>query len=157
MRLPLYGIIAISSLLNGCGNESSTLPPFEVVTDVHHSMELIVYPAADLLWESAGFVIDAEGEHDLSPTTDEGWHEVEINAAVLAESGNLLMLPGRSAGPQWDAWSAALIQTSRKAMLAAEAQDASALFDAGGEIYQVCKGCHEQYWVKTEDSDEPDR
>ncbi|MEP5764767.1 MAG: hypothetical protein ABJ308_09235 [Halieaceae bacterium] len=134
------------TLLAACSQQAPP-PPFEVVLDAHHTMELIVYPAADLLWESAGTIIDAEGEHDLSPTTDAGWEEVERNAGLLAEAGNLLMLPGRSKGADWDHYSQGLIRTGRQALAAAQAQDAEALFDAGGAIYQECKGCHEQYWM----------
>jgi len=31
-----------------------------------------------------------------------------------------------------------------------EAQDADALFDAGGAIYNVCRACHNQYMAQDE-------
>jgi hypothetical protein len=70
---------------------------------------------------------------------------VEAAAAVLTESGNLLMMPGRSAGPDWDKHSRALISAGKHATAAAQHQDAGALFDAGGRIYEVCLACHTQY------------
>ena len=45
----------------------------------------ILDPAADVIWDSAGAIITAEGETDLSPTTDEGWEHVRNSAAVLTE------------------------------------------------------------------------
>ncbi len=125
--------------------------PFKPVIDVHHTMEWITYPAAEVIWDSAGQIIDKDGEHDLAPTTAEGWENVARNAAILAESGNLLMLPGRAAGDDWVAYSAQMVAAASKALDAAEARDANALFDAGGEVYQACVACHEKYWVKLED------
>jgi hypothetical protein len=107
----------------------------------------ILEPAAELVWDSAGFVITVEGETDLSPTTDAGWDQVRNGAALVAESGNLLMMPGRSLGPDWIAYSAAMMGSARDAMAAADARDAEALFAVGGELYQACVACHTQYLV----------
>ena len=63
-----------------------------------------------------------------------------------------LMMPGRSMGEDWDEYSGGLVAAGKLAMEAALAQDSDSLFDAGGRIYQVCKGCHTQYWVE-ENSD----
>ena len=136
-------------LLWACSGEQETAPSqFLPVTDVHHTMELILDPAADVIWSSAGTIITEEGSRELAPTTDEGWHVVEQNAAVIAESGNLLMMPGRSGGADWDEYSRGLIDAGSLAMKAALDQDPDALFDAGGRIYQVCLACHNQYWVQ---------
>ena len=107
----------------------------------------ILEPAAEVIWDSAGFVITAEGETDLSPTTEAGWDLVRNNAALVAESGNLLMMPERSMGPEWVAYAQAMIGAGRGVMAAAEVRDAEALFDAGGDLYQTCRACHTQYMV----------
>ncbi len=122
-------------------------PAYRPVADVMQTMESILDPAADVIWDSAGFIITAEGETDLSPTTDAGWGRVLNGALVIAESGNLLMMPGRSAGPDWDAYAQQLTRSGEIAMAAAEARDAAALFDAGGQVYQACRACHAQYMV----------
>jgi len=127
--------------------------PYEVVTDNHHTMELILDPAADLIWSSAGVIISAEGETELHPTTDEGWHAVESAAAVLTESANLLMMPGRSMGADWNEYSVGMREAGKLAMKAALDQDPDALFKAGGQLYQVCRACHNQYWVKEDSGD----
>jgi hypothetical protein len=135
-------------------SESVTEPPYQVVTNVHQTMEWIVYPTADVIWDSAGTIITAQGSEELAPTTEEGWAEVVRAAATLAESGNLLMMPGRAIGDDWVRYSQQLVEAGKLALQAAEAQDSDALFDAGGEIYQVCKSCHEQYWVEIDESTE---
>lgn len=119
----------------------------EIVTNIQQTMAWLLDPAADLIWDSAGTIITAQGQEDLSPTTEEGWTAVVHAAATLAETGNLLMMPGRSAGEDWDEYSRGLLAAGKLAIKAAQEQDADALFDAGGRIYQVCKACHNQYWV----------
>jgi hypothetical protein len=153
----LKPILCASALLLLAACENNPPPvntPYQFVNDVHHTMELIVDPAADVIWGSAGTIITEEGRRELAPTTDEGWHKVEAAAAVLTESGNLLMMPGRSAGEDWMEYSAGLIEAGKLAMKAAQDQDSDALFDAGGRIYQVCLACHNQYWVEVDDTDE---
>lgn len=110
-------------------------------------MEWILDPAADLIWDSAGFVITAQGEADLAPTTQAGWEQVRNSAAVVAETGNLLLMPGRVGGPDWVRYAQRLTAAAEAAMAAAEKHDAEALFDAGGELYQACRACHDQYMV----------
>ena len=62
------------------------------------------------------------------------------------------MMPGRSAGPNWVAFSQALTTAGQVAMAAADAQDSDALFDAGGQVYQVCRACHAEYLVPLEEA-----
>lgn len=130
---------------------AATAPPFEIVTDVRETMEWVLEPAVDVIWDSAGTIITAEGRQELAPTTQEGWNAVIYAAATLAEAGNVLMLPGRSMGEDWDAYSRGMLEASKLALEAAEAQDADALFEAGGRIYQVCRACHSQYWADARD------
>ena len=133
--------------------ESGALsPPYRVVTNIRHTMEWILDPAADVIWDSAGFVITAEGERDLQPTTAQGWAEVRNSAAVLAEAGNLLMMPGRSSGEDWIAYAEALTEAGVVSMAAADARDAAALFEAGGQLYQACRNCHTQFMVPLQEA-----
>ena len=64
-------------------------------------MEWILDPATDVIWDSAGTIITEQGSRELAPTTEEGWEHVRNSAAVVAETGNLLRVPGRSLGPDW--------------------------------------------------------
>jgi hypothetical protein len=137
LRLPT--IVALVALAACTGQQQSSGPPYEAVADVRQTMELIIDPAADIVWDSAGSVVSAAGEQDLAPATPEAWARVAAAAAVLTESGNLLLMPGRSAGPDWDEHASDLIGAGKLAMAAAQQQDANALFDAGGRIYEVCQ------------------
>ena len=154
----ILGLLVLSLLLVGCGQDGASSATdiqanYQPVTDTRQSMLWILDPAADVVWGSAGTIITEEGDRELAPTTDEGWQHVINNAAVLAEAGNLLMMPGRAAGADWVEYSAGLTIAAKMAIKAAQDQDSDALFDAGGRIYQVCKACHRQYLIETESSD----
>ena len=137
--------------LVGCTAEPPPAPPvsgpeFNLVTNLHETMLYVLDPATDVVWGSAGSIITEDGEQDLRPTTQQGWDHVRNNAAIVAETGNLLMMPGRAMGESdWMELSRGLTNAGLLAMKAAEAQDDEALFEAGGQIYNVCKACHAQY------------
>jgi hypothetical protein len=102
LTLRLLTIGFLVALISCAKQQQATSPQYDVVTDIQHTMELIIDPAADIIWSSAGSIITDAGEQDLAPATLEAWAKVEAAAAVLSESGNLLMMPGRSAGPDWN-------------------------------------------------------
>ena len=130
----------------GCSGGSEQPLKTKPSGNVYQMMSHYLEPAADKIWDSAGFVITVDGEVDLQPTTAEGWFAVEHAATVVAEGGNLLMLEGYAAdGADWVEYSQGLSRAALKARAAAEQQDADALFAAGGEIYSVCKACHNRY------------
>lgn len=160
-----FMLVFMGALLSACADQNppanstrSSIPavqqPYQVVTNIHETMAWILDPAADVIWDSAGTIITAQGSEELAPTTDEGWAEVVNAAAVLSEAGNLLMMPGRAAGDDWIEYSRGLVDAGQLALKAAQAQDSDALFDAGGRIFQVCKACHTQYWVKSDETGE---
>lgn len=106
----------------------------------------VLDPAADGLWEAVGTIITAEGRFEKAPSTDDEWAGVRANAIQLAESGNLLMLPTRTGGSaEWIKQAQALTDQSTRALKAIEARDKDALFTIGGDIYDVCTSCHQQF------------
>ncbi|MEM7363566.1 MAG: hypothetical protein AAF525_06045 [Pseudomonadota bacterium] len=137
-------------LIVSCDRTDQSSPSYDTTVDVAELMHHVVEPAADVIWDSAGSIVTVEGERSLAPTDEAGWESVVHSAVVLSESGNLLMLPGR-APPEadvadWNEIAGGLSLISKKVKLAAEQQDEGALFDAGGELYNVCVSCHQTYW-----------
>ena len=139
-------------LVVGCGEEPTTQPTLQPVGDLHETMTWVLDPAADAIWNSAGFVITDAGEQSLAPTDDEGWASVKHGAAVLAESGNLLMmphlLPDQGDGTPvaaWQEYARGMTRIAQLAMQAADDQDTEALFEIGGQLYNVCLACHQAY------------
>lgn len=139
---------AAALLATGCGQPPETEPPVQPVGDMRETMVWVLDPAADALWGATGFVITADGEEDLTPTTEEGWAAVRHGAAVLAESGNLLLMPHLmpegDAAP-WIEFSHGMTRIALQAMEAADDKDSEALFEIGGHLYNVCVACHQVY------------
>ena len=138
-------------LLVGCSNEQSEeLAASEAVyntqLDTQQIMSLVLEPASDILWDSAGWVMDAAGYEDLYPTTDEGWDFVRAQAAIVVESGNMLALPGRAEdNDAWMIYSEGLSEAGLLAMKAAAEQNEEDFFQAGAQLYSVCTACHQAY------------
>lgn len=150
LQISLSLSLSICVLASCAEPKQAPVGPFEIVTDLHQTMELIIDPAADIIWNSAGSIITKAGEEDLAPSTPAGWLAVEAAAAVLAESGNLLILPDRSRGAEWNSFANQLTGSARAAMTAARQKDADALFNAGASIYDVCAACHNHYQIESD-------
>jgi hypothetical protein len=122
-------------------------PEFKPVASVQQLMESTIEPAAEVLFESVGTVITFSGVEEIAPKNDEEWAVVRHNAMTLAESGNLLMIGDRARDQgDWIKMSQALVDVGVVALKAAEAKNPEALFEAGGQVYEVCQQCHRKYW-----------
>ena len=140
LLLPILCVL----LLVACN--SAPPPPYRPVADVKVLMTNVMEPSAEVYWDAVGIIIDAEGEHEIEPQTPEEWEAVRNAAYVVAESGNLLMMPSRAKdGGEWMQASQRLIEAAQKAIRASEAHDKTAVFDAGAEVYDACTNCHAKY------------
>jgi hypothetical protein len=147
MRALLTLLLIAAVLLAGC---RPPLPaaeaPLPAALDLKQLMEWVIDPTADVIWDSVKWISTEAGTEEIEPRSEEQWAAVRNAAATLMELGATLMVPGRARGDQeWKAWARALIATSDRALKAAEAKDKNAVFAAGGEIYNVCRGCHIQH------------
>jgi hypothetical protein len=121
-------------------------PPFKPVADVKQLMQGAVDPSADVIWEATGTIISKEGVENRRPKTQEEWDAVRNSAIVLAEAGNLLMMAPRAKdGDLWMKRSQEMIDTGVAAWKAAEARNVDQLFTIGGDIYEACSRCHQDY------------
>lgn len=138
MRCVLWPTLALT--ISGCAPEPV---PFEAVADVEQLMLTVLEPAADVYWDSVGTIMTIEGTEEIAPESSAEWEAVRNAAMTIAESGNLLLVPGRAkAGDQWTELALALIASGRVALAAAESRDPEAVFSAGSDVYLVCAGCH---------------
>ena len=145
-------LLVICFVLAACSNDQSEPPAlanevtYNTQLNVQQIMGLVLEPASDVLWDSAGWVMDAAGYEDLYPTTDEGWEYVRAQAAIVVESGNMLALPGRAEDDDaWMIYSEGLSDAGILAMEAAAEQNEEDFFQAGAQLYSVCTACHQAY------------
>ena len=131
---------------------------------------------ADVVWLSVTTVASDKGLVETRPTTDEEWARVRAGAITLAESANLLMIPGRRVArpgeksetpgvelepeemdvliakdrTSWDKHARDLYNAAMIAAQAAERKDADKIFEIGESIEHACEGCHRAYWYPNE-------
>jgi hypothetical protein len=142
---------------NGMG--AATLADLRTNVPMKDLMTHVIDFAAWGIWKNQGWWIDINGTEELFPKDDdvELWHAVESHAFTLAETSNLLLLPGR---PQDDdkTWVEAAHLLNEAALRAQEnalKRNKDALFQAGSDIYEACVMCHSRYIVGNEEPLKP--
>jgi hypothetical protein len=153
IALRIFSFTLVIVTLVSCSKTTPPSPPYKHVIDMKQFMAWVMDPAADALWASVGTIISEEGEQHIAPKTDEEWAAARNNAAILAETANLLMLDTRAVDR--DAWMIAargLIDQAERAMKAAEAKDSEALFTANSDVFLACTECHQTYAFATQDA-----
>lgn len=121
---------------------------FKAHVDMKTFMEHVLTPAATVIWRVNGLIIDASGEHDLSPKTDSDWERVVSGAATLAEATNALMIPERVPDREWIKYAEKLAVAAVKAYRGAEDHDLKAVSEVSDQLDAVCAACHRHYGVE---------
>ncbi len=111
-------------------------PPMRNIGSMSDLMVKILYPASDAL-----FYIETR-----TPKTDTEWTLVEGQALMVAESANLLMMPGRARDQvQWMADSKLMLDVGASALKAAKAKDVPGIAALSDQLYASCTTCHTHY------------
>jgi hypothetical protein len=140
-------IIAGLALLAGCGGEVDvTATTVDRAGADFDYMNEVMQVRAEVIWDSAGWIITAEGERDLSPTTDEGWAAVAAAAEAVKASGEELKTADFARDAEsWVAFAEGIVGAGERARLAAVAHNTDDMFEAGAQLYRVCVACHQYY------------
>jgi hypothetical protein len=110
--------------------------PYRNVGNMSRLMIDIIYPTSDAI-----FYVDRN-----EPKTDIQWNALASQALILAESGNLLMMPGRARDQEnWIVDSKLMIDAGAEAYRAARAKDIEGVRAVNDKLYQSCVACHTQY------------
>jgi hypothetical protein len=123
-------------------------------------MRGVVYPASNVVFAAQGDLgkFPAAADPAVSPnpltSTYGGWQAVENASLALAESVNLLMLPGRLCSngkpapvrrADWAKFADGLRQAGMASYKAAQKKDQDAMVEASGAVADACSACHEVY------------
>lgn len=129
--LMILGILAVTVSTQAGADDKP-----ERVAEVKHIMEGIhkvhCGPAVEL----------TKGD---GPTDDKGWAELEMHAALMNESGHLLMENNRCPGAEWAKACATLQAGAAGVVEAAKAKDLAAAATAAQKMTVSCKMCHKVY------------
>jgi cytochrome c553 len=125
--------IAVAAAL---AQASSERPPTRNVGSMSELMVKIIYPASDAL-----FYIESR-----TPKTETEWTALEGQALMLAESANLLMLPGRARDPkQWMADAKLMLDAGAAAVKAVKSKNVEAISALNEQLLESCTSCHRHY------------
>jgi len=111
-------------------------PPFQPIGTVSQIMISITYPTSDAI-----FYVERN-----PPKTDKQWNDLQAQALMLAESGNLLMMGKRARDPgDWIKESLEMVDVGAAAYKAALAKDLPAILALNQRLNDACVTCHQQY------------
>lgn len=106
------------------------------VSTMSELMVKVIYPASDAI-----FYISTR-----TPTTDSEWNDLQGKALIVAESGNILMLPGHARDrDRWMTDAKLLRDAGAAAFEAAKKKDVAALEALNEQLYESCTTCHQHY------------
>ena len=115
---------------------ASDRPPTRNVGSMSDLMVKIIYPTSDAL-----FYIETR-----TPQTDAEWTALEGQALMLAESANLLMMPGRARDQkQWMADSKLMLDAGAAAVKAVKSKNVEAISALSDQLLESCTSCHKHY------------
>jgi hypothetical protein len=150
------GLALLALGLAACSPNSGQ--QFDTTLNIQQVMKHVIDPAAIALWGRAGSVSDAAGEKDLAPIDEATWRAAENEAAVVAEGGNLLLVPQRTlkldgTDGEWRRLAHKLTREALAIKKATADRNTQEMFDAGGRLYEVCTECHDRYYTPFLDAD----
>src|SRR5260221_2250906 len=110
--------------------------PLQRVGTISELMVDMIYPASDAVF----YITTRE------PKDEAGWNELRAKTLMLAESANLLLMPGRARDQdRWMADSKLMLDAGAAAFRAAKRKDLDALAALSDQLYQSCVTCHQHY------------
>jgi hypothetical protein len=125
-----------AALIAALAQAGPSTPPTRNVGTMSELMVRIIYPASDAL-----FYIESR-----TPKTDTEWGALEGQALMLAESANLLMMPGRARDQkQWMTDSRMMLDAAADALAAAKKRDVDGIVFVGERLLESCTSCHKTY------------
>jgi hypothetical protein len=162
-------------LLSGCGSPSApaapavpAIPAPQPYATLAQVMRGIPFPASNIIFdtqtEDPGAVKkptdNARGATASFSSVYGGWQAVENNALAIAETANLLLVPGRMCEngrpapldrEDYRKFAAGLADAGKAAYKAAQSKDLDAMVEVSGTVSDACAACHEIY----RDKDDP--
>ncbi|HDZ07598.1 hypothetical protein [Pseudohongiella sp.] len=130
MRVKLMSSVILLALSVGVLAAESSL---QATASMSELMTRIIQPTSDAVFYVSRF----------PPEDDAAWLEMENKTLMLAESANLLLVPGYAQdSDQWLRDTLLMRNAAVAAWGAAKARDMDALMDLNGALYESCESCH---------------
>jgi len=118
------------------GAAMAQAPSYQNIGNMSQLMINIIFPTSDAL-----FYIERN-----PPKNDVDWNIIRNQALTLAESGNLLLMPGRARDQdEWVKDTKFMMDVSTKAFKAAQAKDMDGILALSEDLANSCIKCHLKY------------
>jgi len=122
---------------------SSLVTPLASMKEIMNGM---VTPGSNAVFNAVSTSVTKEGIVEKAPKTEEEWQALANNAAMLVESGNLMLVDGRMKDKgDWVKLTQVFIDASKVALDAARAHNKDGVYMSGEAIDASCDRCHEKY------------
>jgi hypothetical protein len=162
----MHRAVILSLILAACGlpllaQAPSTNADQQLHADMNQLMRGVLYTAANVVFSAqADNPGDVKIVNDPSMSTDPltssfgGWQAVENAALALAESANLLSIPGRKCSngvpaptkdPAWEKFVQDVRDASMKSYKAALAKDQDQMIATAETLSTTCSACHRKW------------
>ena len=110
--------------------------PFRIVGTMSQLMVDIIYATSNDIF----YIVRKP------PSNDAEWEAIQRSALTLAESANLLVMPGRARDQdKWIADARLLLDAGNLAFKAARAKDYDAIVALNEQLVTSCTTCHQDY------------
>jgi cytochrome c556 len=160
----LAGLIVERSEAQSRAPGRAATPAPQVEANLAQLMKGILFPNSNVV-----FFAQSQNPADVTPAKDPStatdpladsygkWDAVENSALAIAESANLLTIPGRKCSnglavpignADWPKFVQGLREAGMKAYKAAQSKDMDKILDAADAMTTACANCHEKYREK---------
>lgn len=172
--LSLTALLCVTTLAGAAQHAKATAAK-PLPSSIQQTMDVLIDPAADSLWDSIGTEENAKGTHEKQPRTEAEWQTVAGHAQALIAGARRLQTPGLPVGANAHSKladadtpgtrTAAQIKTdiqanpakfraaairleaaANHALAASKQHNAAGVLAAGAELDAACEACHAAYW-----------
>jgi hypothetical protein len=162
-------LVVTTVLLGACGTQPAAPPPatppvpaLQPYATLAQMMRGIPFPASNIIFDTqtedpGAQKKPSEGARGATASFSSvygGWQAVENNALAIAETANLLMVPGRMCEngrpvpldrDDFRKFAAGLVDAGKAAYKAAQSKSLDAMVEVSGTVSDACAACHEVY------------
>jgi hypothetical protein len=166
----------VSLLLAACGNQDSPVTSAAAASSYQPHANLAQMMRA-IPFPSSNIIFDTQSEDPAAPREPAdtsggataayrnvygGWQEVENSALALAETANLMLIPGRMCengrpvpvdNEDFRRFNEGLVAAGKAAYEAARSRNLDAMVDVSGTVSEACANCHDVYRDKDDPKD----
>jgi hypothetical protein len=163
------GSVLVTTMLVGACNQAappapaaSAVPAPQPYATLAQMMRGIPFPASNIIFDTQSEdpgvqkkpTEGARGATASFSSVYGGWQAVENNALAIAETANLLLIPGRMCEngrpvpldrEDFRKFAAGLADAGKAAYKAAQSKNQDAMVDVSGTVSDACAACHEIY------------